>query len=551
MKAAILALLCSVAAASAALAGEESPVIWKDNDDLPIAEPAEDPEGDYIWWDGFHNMALYPAGKLLDLGQLGRSVGRLLGIAGPVEAADVNRLDEVPDSTWFTNRHALHRLDAKALAEGPDAGHAPASEGPLSILSGKSLGMTPGFIVGDAKGDRYVVKFDAPDYPELSTGAELVCSKIVWALGWNLPEYYLFLFDPSRLTIAADATAKDPDGRKVPFTQKLLAEQLSHAYRLADGRVRAVASRMIPGTPKGPPRMLGVRPDDPNDTVRHEDRRSLRGLRTVAAFISYTDGRRGNFFDSFVRDSPDKESGGHLVHYLLDFSSGFGAGNVDYKDPKLGHEYLFDPPKVLWRLLTLGLDEPGWDHLPLTHRKLGYFESSIFDPEEWKPTYLNPIFDRATLRDRFWGAKLVTSLSERDLRIVSRAGGWSDPHVADLLADILIERRRRIARAYFDWRVINPLDRFSVRDSVLGFEDLAVASGVVDGSVARYRFRTNGSEWATSDSPRVPLEPSGGARRIEIETSHDAGERWSPPVRIVLADLAGRLQAAEVERVAR
>ena len=551
MKAAIVAVLFFVAAASAVLAREESPVIWKDNDDLPIAEPAEDPEGDYIWWDGFHNMALYPAGKLLDLGRLARSVGQLLRIVGPVEAADVNRLDEVPDSTWFTNRQALHRLDAKGLARGPDTNHAPASEGPLAVLSGKSLGMTPGFIVRDAKGDRYVVKFDAPDYPELATGAELVCSKIVWALGWNVPEYYLFLFDPERLTIAAEATAKDPYGRKVPFTRELLKEQLSHAYRMADGRVRALASRMIAGTPKGPPRMVGVRPDDPNDTVRHEDRRSLRGLRTVAAFISYTDGRRGNFFDSFVRDSREETSGGHLVHYLLDFSSGFGAGNIDYKDPKLGHEYLFDPPKVLWRLLTLGLAEPDWDRLPLTHPTLGYFESSIFDPEQWKPTYLNPIFDRATLRDRFWGAKLVASLSEEDLRIVSHAGGWSDPHVADLLAGILIERRRRIARAYFDWRRINPLDRFSVHDSVLSFEDLAVASGVVEASVARYRFRSAESDWMTSASPRVPVEASDGEQRIEIETSHDAGERWSPPLRIVLARFAGKLQAAELERIVR
>jgi hypothetical protein len=86
---------------------------------------------------------------------------------------------------------------------------------------------------------------------------------------------------------------------------------------------------------------------------------------------------------------------------------------------------------------------------------------------------------------------------------------------------------------------------------VLGFEDLAVASGVVDRSVARYRFRAPGSGWTTADSPRVPLERSGGDLRLEIETSHDAGERWSPPVRIVLADLGGRLQAAEVERVTR
>ena len=547
---ALVCVMLSVALAARALAADDSPVVWKDNDDLPIAEPAADPEGDFIWWDGFHNMALYPLGKLLDFGQLGREVGELVRIVGPKEASDVNSLDELPDSTWFTNRHGWRRLDAEALARGPDVDREPASGGPIVVLSGKSAGMTPGFVAEDRKGDRYVVKFDPPDYPELSTGAELVCSKIVWALGWNVPEYYLFLFDPARLTIAPDATAKDAYGRKVPFTQKVLAEQLSHAYRLPDGRVRALASRMVPGTVKGSPRMIGVRRDDPNDTVPHEDRRALRGLRTVAAFISFTDGRRGNFLDTFVRDSPDEKSGGHLVHYVLDFSSGFGAGNIDYKDPKLEHEYFFDPPKVLWRIATLGLAEPDWARLPLTHPTLGYFESSIFDPERWKPTYLNPVFDRATLRDRFWGAKLVAALSEGDLHIVSRAGRWSDPRVAEILANVLIERRKKIARTYFDWLRINPLDRFEVAGSELRFEDLAVMSGIVDASVARYRFRTT-TDWTTSASARIPLDATRTAERIEIETSHDAGERWSPPLRVRLVDYGGHLQAAELERVTR
>jgi len=94
---------------------------------------------------------------------------------GPREAANTNALDEVPDSTWFTNRHARRRLSAEALAQGPNTGHPPSATGPLVVLSGKSLGMTPGFVMRDAKGDRYVVKFDPPDYPDLATGAELVC----------------------------------------------------------------------------------------------------------------------------------------------------------------------------------------------------------------------------------------------------------------------------------------------------------------------------------------------------------------------------------------
>jgi hypothetical protein len=411
--------------------------------------------------------------------------------------------------------------------------------------------MTPGFVVRDRKGDRYVVKFDPPLYPELATGAELVCSKIVWALGWNVPEYYLTIFSEERLSVAAGATVIDGWGRRAPLTSDVLGRLLRRAYHLPDGRIRALASRMVPGVPKGPPPLLGVRRDDPNDTVPHEDRRELRGLRTVAAFISFTDGRRGNFLDTFVPDSSEPGSGGHLVHYVLDFSSGLGAGNVDYKDPKLGNEYLFDPPKVLFRALTLWQIEPDWARLPLTHPALGYFESSIFDPEKWRPTYLNPLFDHTTRRDSFWGAKLVTSLRDRDLRTISLAGGWTDPHVADLLTAILGERRDRIARAYFDWRRIDPVAVPEVRGSTLTFEDLAVESGVVDESAARYRHRTPGAEWVLDSGPSVALGDTATPVVLELETSHDGGESWSPPARITLGPSDRGLQATELRRETR
>src|SRR5436853_3414289 len=97
------AVVVVVFALSAAAA--ESPVVWRDDDAKAIPEPAEDPEGDFIWWDGANNMTFYQAGKVLDLGRSLHTVGEWVGLAGPREAANVNALDEVPDSTWFTNRH--------------------------------------------------------------------------------------------------------------------------------------------------------------------------------------------------------------------------------------------------------------------------------------------------------------------------------------------------------------------------------------------------------------------------------------------------------------
>ena len=51
------AALASVIAAGLSLhvqarAESSQPILWRDNDDLPIAEPAENEDGDYIWWDG-------------------------------------------------------------------------------------------------------------------------------------------------------------------------------------------------------------------------------------------------------------------------------------------------------------------------------------------------------------------------------------------------------------------------------------------------------------------------------------------------------------------
>ncbi len=41
------------------------------------------------------------------------------------KAANVNSLDEVPDSSWYTNRHALRHMTIEQLVRGPNRGGAP------------------------------------------------------------------------------------------------------------------------------------------------------------------------------------------------------------------------------------------------------------------------------------------------------------------------------------------------------------------------------------------------------------------------------------------
>ena len=499
-----------------AAVGRGAGAVWKADDDRPIPEPAVDHGSDHVWLDGTWTTTVYQLRHWLDP----HTLGVRLHVVRPREAADVNALDEVPDSAWFTNRHGRHRLSAAELAAIPRRGHPPAEDGPLVVVSLKSRGMTPGFLVQDAKGDRYLVKLDPPGFPDVPTGAEMVCTSILWALGWNVPENHLVRFDPARL-----APARGVEG---------LADVLARAGRLPDGRLRAVASRLIPGIPKGGFRTLGRRRDDPNDSVPHQDRRALRGLRVVAAWLNYTDARRGNFYDSFVPDPSRADHAGHLVHYLLDFSSALGAGNDDWKPPRYGHEYVFDPSTTLERVVTFGAVEPSWAHVPLAHPALGYLDAASFDPVAWRTTYPNPLFDAATGRDDFWGAKLVASLDADELRLVARAGEWTDPRAADVLADILAARARRIAAAYFDWRRIAPLDGFAVERGALRFRDLAIAAGVADAAGVVYRVRSGGGDWWTLAEPAVPLDPTLSATTVELATSHDGGVHWSPPTRVTV-----------------
>ena len=133
------------------------PVKWVDADDKPIPEPAEIDENQV--WDIIDHTFFFQIGKVLDLGWTARRVGNLLHLAPPREADNVNALDEVPASSWYTNRHFMQRLSIEELEEGP--GYARLDDsGPWEIVAGKFEGGTAGFTVKDASGQLFLLKFD-------------------------------------------------------------------------------------------------------------------------------------------------------------------------------------------------------------------------------------------------------------------------------------------------------------------------------------------------------------------------------------------------------
>ena len=93
-----------------------------------------------------------------------RREGRLAKHA-PQPALDVNTLGELPDSAWYTNRHAFHRMSIADLQRGPGNTTPPDPKRAWRITSAKSDGITPGFVIEDDRKNRYVLKFDPPQYP--------------------------------------------------------------------------------------------------------------------------------------------------------------------------------------------------------------------------------------------------------------------------------------------------------------------------------------------------------------------------------------------------
>jgi hypothetical protein len=107
-----------------------------------------------------------------------------------VRAQSVNTIDEVPDSSWFTNRMGATPMTIDALLKGPDTTTGPAP-GKWTVVAAKGNGVTPGFTVRDSTGQVWFIKFDPPGYRAMATGTEIVVTKLMWALGYHVPEVHL------------------------------------------------------------------------------------------------------------------------------------------------------------------------------------------------------------------------------------------------------------------------------------------------------------------------------------------------------------------------
>jgi hypothetical protein len=395
--------------------------------------------------------------------------GERATLNNPIPARAINTLGEVPDNSWYTNRHYKQRLSIEELVRGPGDQNAPDTSGPLTVVSAKTEGVTPGFLMEDARGRLYNVKFDPLKNPEMATSADVIVSKFFYALGYNVPENYIFTFSRSQLRIAPTAQVKTKVGKRRPMTERDLTEIFLKAPKLPDGRYRSVASFYLKGKNVGEFRYFGTRSDDPNDIVPHEHRRDLRGLRVFCAWLGHDDSRAINTLDMLV-----EENGVQFIkHHLIDFGATLGSDSYRPNSPDSGNVYWFAWDSAAAQFFSLGLDVPRWmrAHYPKVPA-VGRFEAKVFDPEKWVPFYPCPAFDNCLPDDAFWAAKQVMAFSDEEIRALVKTGQYTDRRAEEWIVQCLIQRRDKTGKAYF--AKVLPVDRFAVRDDRLAFDDLAV-----------------------------------------------------------------------------
>ncbi|HEV8315878.1 MAG TPA: hypothetical protein VGQ10_00620 [Vicinamibacterales bacterium] len=474
-----------------------------------------------------------------------------------IRAENVNTLDEVPDSSWFTNRILARPMSVDEIVRGSVTGGAP--KGPWLVVGAKTEGITPGMTVRDARNDVYFIKFDPPSNPEMATGAEVVTTPVFHALGYNVPENYLATIRREDLRI--DPTTllhREITGQRTPMTEEDLTTLLAKAARNPDGSYRVVASKAVEGKPLGPFRYYSTRSDDPNDIFSHEHRRELRAMRVFAAWLNHDDSRSINSLDTLVR----RDGRALVKHHLIDFGSTLGSGSTQAQKPRAGNEYLWEARPTFLTMLTLGFYVRPWIKVRYPDMpSVGRFEGAFFSAEQWKPEYPNPAFGNARADDLFWAARRVAAFSDDAIRAVVKTGQFSDPRAEIYIGDVIILRRDKAARCWLN--ATNPVIDFAMeRDGTMTFRnasaDLRFGPAAQEYRVAWARFDNNTGEATAVGQPSVVHTPRAQAPR-ELQsasyirasvTSHHAEQpNWVHPVYVFFRHTNTGWRTVGLERI--
>jgi hypothetical protein len=475
-------ILCLCACGGGARRFPVRDATWRDTDLDPVTlactkrpndkEPshvscAPEPYVSPLVWDGADNSFFRP-------------VAKVFAVDPPAEARNVNALDEVPDSAWFTNRlgkkkPSIDELLRGACTPGDLLDGATATPDSWVIDQGKPNGSSPGFRVKIDGKKKYMFKSDSKNQPERPSASSAIGAAVYHAVGFHTScEQIVYVRkDALKLTPGLRFTANT--GVTKDFDAKALDKVFEEATPRGDA-YRFQASAWLPGYLLGPFKYERTRSDDPNDVIPHEDRRDLRGARVLAAWVDHFDAREQNSMDSWIAQNPKvpDSSPGFVRHYYLDTSDVFGSEwDWDAISRRLGHSYLLDWADIGVDFVTLGLVSRPWEreHKEPGMEMFGYFHWREFEPDTWKNEYQNPAFSRATEHDNAWMARILSRFDYADIKALVTLGKFTRPEASEYLSLVLEMRLRKIVERYLT--VLSPLADFRVDGDVLCGVDLA------------------------------------------------------------------------------
>lgn len=233
-----VALVATVAASGCATALHRFPLkdpVWVDEDlrlvSVPCRPDEEDPKEQVCRPDEYVSPFLWDVADK----SLFRPVSKFFAADLGFEAKNVNALDEVPDSSWFTNRIGVRPFTDEDITNGscgskPITG-APHTPGAWLIDLGKANGANPGFRVNIEGVGKFMLKADNASEGEKATGATAIASRLYHAAGWWTVCDTVVYIDPTWLKLKPGLKYADNSGVERPFDDEALAALLGAAQK--------------------------------------------------------------------------------------------------------------------------------------------------------------------------------------------------------------------------------------------------------------------------------------------------------------------------------
>jgi hypothetical protein len=346
-------------------------------------------------------------------------------------AGDINALDEVVDSSWFragfTLDDGITIYDAASPPEPPFT----------SLDDAAASGHEDARVFRDRRGVRYERLDDDRAHPLMRTAAAAIGSRLIHALGYRTPPVWI---------------AEDAKGQ------------------------RFAATRWPLGVDLGPTSASGRRRDDPNDVLDHVDRRSLRALPIVTAWLDIARIEPRMLRDAYV----GKPRRGHVHHYIVGLDGALGVGRYEAavafaRNPDREKKNFF------LRMFSMGLSPKPPPYLPETRWPSVGLISARVSPDSYHPSPPFEPLDRTNPADRYWLAKRLQSLSRATIAHAVQAGKL--PAAAqNWLFQILLLRRQQVVEAAM--REVTACEALGIEPSgkshLLQLRDRSVKHGAED-----------------------------------------------------------------------